>query len=112
MGWEEEEEGSLSEVLERLNFGTRFGEGCIGTSFSSLLSHLERFREGVEGPAPVGSIGTAGFRVDCREEDNVCRWPSCPPRTAKPGSFSESDVNLDRAFLSFSLDLGQSCSQQ
>jgi len=58
-----EEGGSLSEILERLGFGTRFGEGCLGLSFSSPFSHLERFREGVEDPARVGSIGISGLSV-------------------------------------------------
>lgn len=55
VGWEEEER-SLSETFERLGFETRFGEGCVETSISSPLSHLERLREGVEDPAPVESI--------------------------------------------------------
>ena len=59
----EEEEGSLSEIFKRLNFGTRFGEGCLGISSSSPSSHLERFREGVEDPARVESIEMSGPSV-------------------------------------------------
>jgi hypothetical protein len=56
------EEHSLSETLERLGFENRFGEGWVGMS-SSSLSHLERFREGVEDPAGVLSVGTFGLSV-------------------------------------------------
>ena len=61
-GWEGEER-SLSENFDRLGFGTRFGEGCVGVSFSSSLSHLERFREGVEDLARAGSIGISGLSM-------------------------------------------------
>ena len=92
VGWEEEEEGSLSEVLERLNFGTRFGEGCIGASFSSLLSHLERFREGVEGPAPVASIGTPGWiaekRTMCADGPRARRGRQSPEVSRRAMSIS------------------------
>ena len=63
VGWDETEERSLLETFERLCFGTRFGEGCVGMSSSSPLSHLERFREGVEDPARVESIGISGLTV-------------------------------------------------
>ena len=63
MGWEETEERSLLETFERLGFGTRFGEGCVGMSSSSPLSHLERFREGVEDPARIGCIGISGLTI-------------------------------------------------
>ena len=63
LGGVEEEEGSKSEIFERLSFGTRLGEGCLGRSSSSPFSHLERFREGVEDPARVGSIGMSGLSV-------------------------------------------------
>ena len=53
----EEEDDPPSEIFERLGFGTRFGEGCLGISSSSLFSHLDRFREGVKDPARDGSIG-------------------------------------------------------
>ena len=64
LGGVEEEDGSRSEIFGRLSFGTRFGEGCLGISSSSPFSHLERFREGVEDPARVGSIGVSGLSVD------------------------------------------------
>ena len=41
----------------------RFGEDCLGVSLSSPSSHLERFREGVEDPARVGSIGMTELSV-------------------------------------------------
>ena len=63
VGWDETEERSLLETFERLCFGTRFGEGCVGMSSSSPLSHLERFREGVEDPARIGSIKISGLTV-------------------------------------------------
>ena len=63
LGGVEEVEGSKSETLDRLRFGTRFGEGCLGIFSSSPFSHLERFREGVEDPARVGSIGMSGLSV-------------------------------------------------
>ena len=58
MGWEETEERLLLETFERLSFGMRFG-----MSSSSPLSHLERFREGVEDPARIGTIGISGLTV-------------------------------------------------
>ena len=61
--WVDEEEGSPSESFDRLGFGTRFGESCLGMSFSSSFSHLERFLEGVEDPARVGSIEIVGHRT-------------------------------------------------
>ena len=53
VAWVEGEEVSPSDIFERLDFGKRFGEGCLGISFSSPSSHLDRFREGVEDPARV-----------------------------------------------------------
>ena len=63
VGWEKGEERSLSGTLECVDFKTRFGEGCIGTSWSWPLSHLERFREGVEDSAGFWSIGISELSV-------------------------------------------------